>query len=62
MYILGPFPRTDRGNLNILVVGDYISKWLKENLLRDQKATTIAKAFVERNFWSTLTFAFRSRV
>ena len=49
MDILGLFPRTDRGNKNILVVGDYISKWLEKNLLRDQEATTIAKAFVERN-------------
>ena len=49
MDILGPFPRTDRGNKSILVVGDYISKWLEENLLRDQEATTIAKAFVERS-------------
>ena len=30
-------------------MGDYISKWQEENLLKDQEATTIAKAFVKRS-------------
>lgn len=48
MDILGPFPRSNKGNKFLLVVGDYFSKWLDAIPVKDQEATTIAKAFVNR--------------
>lgn len=48
MEILGPFPRSNKGNKYLLVVGDYFSKWLDAIPVKDQEATTIAKAFVNR--------------
>lgn len=48
MDILGPFPRTSRGNKYLLVIGDYFTKWLDAIPVKDQEAITIAKAFVDR--------------
>ena len=46
--ILGPLPRTNKGNRYLLVVGDYFSKWADAIPIRDQEAVTIAKKLVER--------------
>lgn len=48
MDILGPFPRTSKGNKYLLVIGDYFTKWLDAIPVKDQEAITIAKAFVDR--------------
>ena len=45
--MLGPFPRSDKGNKYLLVVGDYFSKWLEAVPVPDQEATTVANAFID---------------
>ena len=47
MDILGPLPETEKGNIYILVIGDYFTKWMEAHPLPDQKAETVAKKFVE---------------
>ena len=47
MDILGPLPKTDRGNVYVLVVGDYFTKWIEAYPLPNQEAETVAKVFVE---------------
>ena len=47
MDIMGPFPRSRRGNQHLLVVGDYFSKWLSLIPLVDQTASTVAGKFVD---------------
>ena len=46
--ILGPLPRTNKGNRYLLVVGDYFSKWAEAIPIRDQEATTVANKLVDR--------------
>ena len=45
--ILGPLPRTRKGNRYLMVVGDYFSKWTDAIPIRDQEATTVAQKLVE---------------
>jgi hypothetical protein len=45
--ILGPLPRTAKGNKYILVVADYFSKWTEMYAMPNQEAVTITKKFVE---------------
>jgi hypothetical protein len=46
--ILGPLPRTDNGNIYIMVVGDYFTKWMVAIPIPDAEAKTVADKFVER--------------
>ncbi|CAC5421299.1 unnamed protein product [Mytilus coruscus] len=46
--MLGPLPRTYKGNRYLMVVGDYFSKWADAIPIRDQEATTVANKLVER--------------
>ena len=45
--VLGPLPETDAGNKFVLVIGDYFSKWMEAIPIRDQRAETVAAAFVK---------------
>ena len=45
--ILGPLPKTSRGNQYIVVISKYFTKWTETYPLRNHKAKTIAKKFVE---------------
>ena len=45
--ILGPLPRTEAGNVYILVVSDLFTKWVETYCIPDQKATTVADCFVD---------------
>lgn len=48
--IMGPFPRTDRGNRFVLVAMDYFTKWPEAYAIPDQEAETVADALVEGMF------------
>ena len=45
--ITGPFPESEGGNLYVLVVGDYFSKWMEAFPIPDQEATTVAAKLVD---------------
>ncbi len=47
MDIVGPLPRTSRGNAYMLVVGDYFTKWVEGYAIPDHTAQTVADCFVE---------------
>ena len=42
MDIVGPFPRTDKGNAYILVIGDYFTKWVEAYPMKDMEAASVA--------------------
>lgn len=44
--ILGPLPETPDGNIYILVVGDYFTKFVEAYALPDQTAETVADKLV----------------
>ena len=44
--MIGPLPRTPRGNQNILTVVDHFTKHVEAYALPDQEATTIARVFL----------------
>ncbi|CAI5661042.1 unnamed protein product [Oreochromis niloticus] len=48
--VMGPFPRTDRGNCYVLVAMDYFTKWPEAYAIPDQEAETVAEALVEGMF------------
>ena len=48
--VVGPFPRTNRGNRYILVVQDYFTKWVEVFPMHDQTAETIATLLVDQVF------------
>nr|CAB3249040.1 uncharacterized protein zf(cchc)-26 [Phallusia mammillata] len=47
---LGPLPCTERGNMYILVVSDYFTRWTESFALPDQQATTTANTLVTEFF------------
>ena len=44
--ILGPLPRSSRGNRYILVVADYFTRWTEAYPIPNQEATTVARRFI----------------
>ena len=48
--IMGPFPRTDKGNRYVLAAMDYFTKWPEAYAIPDQEAETVADALVEGMF------------
>ena len=46
MDVLGPLPMTARGNQYILVMSDHFTKWVEAVPMLNQRAETVAKAFV----------------
>ena len=50
MDIMGPLPKTGRGNKYILVVSDYFTKWPEAFPLPDQSATTVARVLINEIF------------
>ena len=49
MDLVGILPETEEGNLYILVIQDYYTKWVELVPIRNKKATTVAFAFLR--FW-----------
>ena len=47
MDILGPLPMTARENQYILVMSDHFTKWVEAVSMTNQRAKTVAKAFVD---------------
>ena len=47
MDIVGPIKKTQAGNVYVLCITDHFTKYSRAYALPDQKATTIAKVFVE---------------
>ena len=45
--ILGPLPESDHGNLYVMVIGDYFSKWVEVHAIPDQTAETVAQKFTD---------------
>lgn len=48
--VLGPFPRSEKGNRFVLVALDYFTKWPEAYALPDQEAETVAEALLEGFF------------
>jgi hypothetical protein len=46
MDVLGPLPMTARGNQYIMVMSDHFTKWVEAVPMLNQRAETVAKAFV----------------
>ena len=49
MDIMGPLPKTNDGNLYIMVVGDYFCKWTQAYSLKNHTAQTVADVLVEQS-------------
>lgn len=47
MDIMGPLPKTQRGNSYIVVITDYFTKWVEAFAIPDMTARTIASALVD---------------
>ena len=47
MDVLGPLPRTNKGNCYILVIADHFTKWVTAIPMKDQRAETVADLFIE---------------
>ena len=48
MDILGPFPRSNKGNCHIIVAVDYFTKWVETKAIPAATAIAVAEFFVER--------------
>ena len=48
MDIVGPLPRTKRGNRFIIVVNDYFTRWPEAFAVVDHEAETVAKKLMEQ--------------
>lgn len=45
--ILGPLPRTEKGNKYIVIISDYFTRWIEAYPVKNQEAITIARVFTE---------------
>ena len=45
--VVGPLPRSNRGNRYVLTAIDYFSKWPEAYAIPDQEAETVADALLE---------------
>ena len=46
MDLLGSLPSTVRGNRSVLVVGDYLTKWMEAYSIPNMESGTVAAVFV----------------
>ena len=45
--VLGPFPASAAGNVNVIVAVDYLTKWAEERAMKTATARDAAEFFVE---------------
>ena len=48
MDVMGQLPKSNSGNLYILVIGDYFMKWTESYALKDHTAQTVADVLVNQ--------------
>ena len=48
--ILGPLPESTTRNSDLLVAGDYFTRWMETYLIPNQEASTVAKKLTEDMF------------
>ena len=48
--VLGPLPKTESGNVHILIAQDYFTKWVEAFPIPNQQATTVAEVLVNQFF------------
>ena len=51
MNIVGRFPESPAGNMYVLVVADYFTKWTEAYPIPNQEATTVASKLVDEFFF-----------
>ena len=51
MDILGPLPESEAGNSYILVIGDYLTRWMEAYPIPNQEATTVARILTNELFY-----------
>ena len=47
---VGPFPKTDSGNVHVLVAADYFTRWAEAYAIPNQEAVTMATKLVDEMF------------
>ena len=47
MNIVGPLPKTERGNVFIVVATEYLTKWPEARAIPDAKASSVVFFFYE---------------
>ena len=47
MDIIGPFSKTAKDNMYVLIIGDYFTKWVEAYPMSDMEATTVAKCLYD---------------
>ena len=48
--ILGPLPKSKNGNMYVLVVSDYLTRWAEAYAIPNQEAETVAKKLTNEMF------------
>ena len=48
--LVGPLPESEKGNLYIMVVGDYYTRWMEAIPIPNQEAVTVAEKLVDEVF------------
>ena len=48
--IVGPLPDSNRGNLYIMVVGDYFTRLMEAFLIPNQEAVAVAEKLIDEVF------------
>ena len=54
MDLVGPLPESEKGNLYIMVVGDYYTHWMEAIPIPSQEAVTVAEKLVDGSFYEIL--------